>query len=215
MQKIVMPRIELPVFDGSKAGDWLENCKFYFNYYQTPEMYKVQMASMHFTGDATKWFSCYRVEHPDPPWPVLVNAIFERFKVRTQLNPVVQFRRVKQEGTVDDYIMEYQRAKTRLLVETGIKSEFFFVWSFISGLRDEIQNSISLFRPKTLDDAFNLALELEVAVNPGEKKMGFLKTSYSLPYKPMHTTPVKPIQLPVNNVRRTGESYHSYKPPIN
>lgn len=128
-----MPQIELPVFDGSKAGDWLENCKFYFNYYQTPEMYKVQMASMNFSGDVEEWFNCYQVEHPDPPWPVLVSVDFERFKVRTQLNPVVQFKRVKQEGTVDDYIREYQRAKTRLLVEIGIKSEFFFVWSFISG----------------------------------------------------------------------------------
>lgn len=122
-----MARVDLPLFDGSKVGDWLEHCKFYFDYYQTPEIYKVQMATMNFVGDAAEWFSCYRVEHPDPPWADVVEAIFERFKLRTHLNPVVQFKRVQQTGTVDDYVREFQRAKARLMIQTDIKNDYFFV----------------------------------------------------------------------------------------
>lgn len=42
-------------------------------------------------------------------------------------NPVVQFKNVQQVSSVDDYTMEHQRAKARLLIETGIKNEYFFV----------------------------------------------------------------------------------------
>lgn len=71
-----MPHIDLPVFDGSKASEWLEHSNFYFNYYQTADMYKVGMATRCFTGDAEEWYSCYWVEHPNPTWQALVNVVF-------------------------------------------------------------------------------------------------------------------------------------------
>lgn len=215
-QRVFMPRIELPVFDGIRAGDWLEHCKFYFDYYQTPKMYKVHMATTNFVGDAAEWFSCYRVEHPDPPWPMVVDAIFERFKLRTHLNPVVQFKKVQQEGTVDDYVREFQRAKSRLMIQTGIKNEYFFVWSFICGLKDDIQHSINLFKPNTLDEAFNLALEIEVAVNPIAKKASFLKPQPQYPsnFKSLNSTNLRTIRYPEVGVKRLPEPSPQYKPNV-
>jgi hypothetical protein len=66
------------------------------------------------------------LEHPDPPWP-----IFDRFKERIHLNPVVQFKHVNQTTTITEYIREFQRAKSRLLVQIGIKNEYHYVWNFI------------------------------------------------------------------------------------
>ncbi|XP_078168441.1 uncharacterized protein LOC144562946 [Carex rostrata] len=170
-QRVFMPQIELPVFDGSRAGDWLEHCKFYFDYYQTPEMYKVQMATMNFVGDAAEWFSCYRVEHPDPPWPRVVDAIFE----------------------------------------------LFFVWSFICGLQDEIQHSINLFKPNTLDEAFNLALEIEVAVSPIEKKASFLRPQqqYQPNFKPINSPNLRTNRYPEVGVKRVTDPSPPYKPNFN
>jgi hypothetical protein len=34
--KVFLFRLNLSIFDGTKPNDWLENCKIYFNYYQTP-----------------------------------------------------------------------------------------------------------------------------------------------------------------------------------
>lgn len=175
-QKVYMPRVDLPVFDGNRAASWLEHCKLYFEVNNTPEHYKTRLTTLSFTGDADEWWECYRVEHPNPSWPVLVEAVFERFKLRNNTNPVIQFKKVRQEGSVDDYVREFQRAKARLLAETGIKQEYFFVWSFICGLKEEIQNSIHLFKPQTLNDAFNLALELEISIGPGEKRPTFLRS---------------------------------------
>lgn len=163
-----MPRVDMPVFDGNKATSWLEHCKLYCEVNQTPENYKTRLASLGLTGDAEEWYDCYRVEHPNPTWPVLVEAVFERFKLRNNINPVIQFKNVKQEGSVEEYVREFQRAKARLLAETGIKHEYFFVWSFVCGLKEDIQNSIHLFKP--LNEAFNLAVEIEIAFGPNEKK---------------------------------------------
>lgn len=216
-QRGFIPHIELLVFDGNKASEWLERCNFYFNYYQTAEVYNVGLATMNFTGDAEEWYSCYRVEHPHHTWLALVNAIFEGFKLRCHLNPVVQFKRVHQTGTVDDYIRDFQRAKSRLLVEIGITQEYFFVWSFISGLRDEIQNSMNLFKPQTLSEAFNLALELEVVVRPTDKKPLFFKpqghTSYKPPYNP-NFNPLRQIELPpMKTTDSPNQNSQLYKPP--
>lgn len=115
---------------------------------------------------------------------------------------------------------DFQRAKARLIIETGIKNEFFFVWSFICGLRDEIQNSINLFKPKTLDEAFNLALEIEVAVGPVEKKMGFLKPQCQSNFRPAHTTNsissnVKNSKPSDSGVRRMTETSIPHKLTLN
>lgn len=98
---------------------------------------------------------------PDPPWLILVDAVFERFKPRsTRYAPVIQFMRIEHTGSVDDYIREFQRAKARLLMQAGVKSDFFFTWAFVSRLKEYIQKPMSLFKPKSLDDAFNVALEM-------------------------------------------------------
>lgn len=44
-----------------------------------------------------------------------------------------------------------------------------FLYEFICGLKEKIQNSMNLFKPETLNKAFNLALELEVVVGPSDK----------------------------------------------
>jgi len=170
------------------------------------------MATMSFTGDAKEWYSFFRVENPNPPWPVLVDEIFERFKVRGSTNPVVQFKKVQQGTTVDEYIKEFQRAKSRLLAETGIQNEYFFVWSFICGLREELQNSINLFKPKTLNEAFNLALEMEIVLGSSDKKPSFLRSSTIPNYKPQAVQHYRPGQIPDGGLRRNVEAPVINKP---
>lgn len=209
-----MPRIDFPVFDGSRANAWLDHCNYYFDVYQTQEMYKTRLATMSFVGDASEWYECYRVENPNPPWPILVEAVFERFKVRNIINPVVQFRRTQQTEDVEEYMKEFQRAKARLLADTGIKNEFFYLWSFISGLKEEIQNSINLFKPKTLNEAFNLALELEMVVGPTDKKLSIIKPQNTFSFKPSNFQNFKPAKALEGVVKKTVDTPPTYKPPI-
>jgi hypothetical protein len=50
-----------------------------------------------------------------------------------------EFRRVHKVGRVDEYMEKFEKAKARLLIENPYFQEPFFVGSFISGLKDEIQ----------------------------------------------------------------------------
>jgi hypothetical protein len=40
-QRGFLLKFDLPSFDGTNLAIWLENCNFYFEYYQTAEKYKV------------------------------------------------------------------------------------------------------------------------------------------------------------------------------
>ncbi|XP_078150323.1 uncharacterized protein LOC144545634 [Carex rostrata] len=130
---------------------------------------------MNFYGEAKEWYSCFRVENPDPPWQILVEAVCERFKRKKGCNAVVLFHKVCQTSSVEEYIRVFEKAKCRLLAETSIKNEYFYMWSFISGLKEELQNTITLFKPQTLNEAFSVAQELEVVVGPTDKEPVFIK----------------------------------------
>jgi hypothetical protein len=130
-------------------------------------------------------------------------VIFERFKERTHLNPCIQFKWVKQTSTVDEYVREYQRAKAHLISQTNIRGEFYYVWNFIGGLKEEIRKPIGLFQPKTLNNVINLAFEIEETMNVGVKPKPFLQSTLSQPTrqpyyfnykssKPLDSTP-KPV----------------------
>lgn len=66
-QRINMPRMDFPTFSGEHPADWVEDCQFYFEAFQTPEMYKTRMATMNFTGDAREWYRSYKIDKPHPP----------------------------------------------------------------------------------------------------------------------------------------------------
>jgi hypothetical protein len=88
-------------------------------------------------------------------------------------------------------VRNFQRAKARLMAQMGIKGEFHYVWNIIGGLKEEIRKPITLFKPKTLSEAINMAFEIEETVTLSEKKGGFLnnfprnviKQPPYLPYK--------------------------------
>lgn len=42
-----MPKLDFPRFDGSDVRIWVEKCQIFFNLYQIPPGFKVQVASMH------------------------------------------------------------------------------------------------------------------------------------------------------------------------
>jgi hypothetical protein len=98
-----------------------------------------------------------------------------RFQEITHLNPVVQFKHVNQTSSVNEYIREFQKAKSRLLIHTGMKNEYHYVWNFIGGLREDIQKSINLFKPKSLNKTFNFSLEIEEVINPVDKRVEFIR----------------------------------------
>jgi Ty3 transposon capsid-like protein len=173
------------------------------------------------TADAEEWKCCYRLENPDPPWNTFVETVLDRFQEITHLN-LVQFKHVNQTSSVNEYIREFQKAKSRLLIHTDIKNEYHYVWNFIGGLREDIQKSINLLKPKYLNKAFNFALEIEESINPVDKRVEFIrqipvaptKAPLYLTYK--HSKPVennvRPIKEPIQAIQTTKVNLNPRKP---
>ena len=133
-------------------------------------MYKVRMATMYFKGDAKEWYKSYKIAKPEPPWPILIEEVMKYFS-KVNSNPVADFRKIQQQGDVEEYIKHFSRAKARFMSQLGIVNEVFYKESFIGGLRDDIQNQIRLFHPPSLEDAFQIAKEIEVSPGTSSRRI--------------------------------------------
>jgi Ty3 transposon capsid-like protein len=103
-------------------------------------------------------------------------------------NPVGEFKRIHQLGKVDEYINSYERIRARVSARQYSDEEF-YVLGFLSGLKDEIANTVLLYNPVTLKHAYKLARQIEKSLSSQTR---MLKLSYkqfssssftSLPFK--------------------------------
>jgi Ty3 transposon capsid-like protein len=172
--RVNAPRMDFPSFSGTNMNviDWVESCEDFFEINQFPEMLKSRMATMYFTDDAREWFRSYRKENTTlPSWHILVQEIKDMFQEILVTNPFVEFRKVMQTGTVAEYIRDFSKAKSKLLSQDMHYDDKFFLMYFLSGLKEEIQNTVTFQNPQTLKDAFIVAKQVELMINSYEKKI--------------------------------------------
>ncbi|KAJ4807690.1 polyprotein [Rhynchospora pubera] len=168
--KCNLPRLEFPSFDGSDILTWIEDGEFYFDVYQTPEIYKTRLAVTHFVGEAREWYRGFKLHNPDPPWPVLIEEVKARFTNDGVGNPLEQFRKVVHLGKVDEYIRNFEKVKSRLTTTTKILNEEFYLFGFLSGLKEELKYTVEMCEPLTLNQAYKVARQAELSLGSLEKK---------------------------------------------
>ncbi|KAJ3689395.1 hypothetical protein LUZ61_018559 [Rhynchospora tenuis] len=168
--RINLPRTEFPPFDGTDPKGWRSKCESYFHIFQTPEMYKTQMATLHFTEEAHEWYECFKEDHPNVPWQILVTEVLDRFQIYHTSYPIGDFKRVHQTGKVGDYIRQFEQAKSRLIRETKINNKIFFIEGFIEGLKEEIRYAVEVLNPSTLNQAFAYARKAELNLEGVDKR---------------------------------------------
>jgi hypothetical protein len=84
--------------------EWKMNCEFYFDMYQVPEQYKNRMAMMHFSEELNEWYRTIMVGTQPPPWDLLVEEVTTQFKLNIIKHPIEEFKRIHQNGTMEEYI---------------------------------------------------------------------------------------------------------------
>ncbi|XP_078182382.1 uncharacterized protein LOC144575983 [Carex rostrata] len=175
-QRCYIPRLDFSVFDGEDPVDWIEECDQYFELYQIPEVHKTRMATMSLTGDAKAWYKAVKISKKLPPWPIFIEEVLDFF-AETKGNPIDEFKRIHQVGRVDDYAKNFLRAKSRLIGKGHIDaSDEFYVGCFMSGLREDIRNTIDLFEPSTLKSAIRYARKIEVVLGGTKKLNGSVRS---------------------------------------
>jgi Retroviral aspartyl protease len=122
------------------------------------------------------------MDHEPPDWPTLVSLVQMRFQLGIANTGLDDIKTLTQSSTMLEYLQQFEQSKSKLLLEGRHFTETDFVDIFIGGLKGEIKPFLKIFKPNTLEEAFEYAVYMEQATESQLKRL-----QYS----------VKPVQPPV------------------
>ncbi|KAL8496188.1 hypothetical protein ACS0TY_020047 [Phlomoides rotata] len=168
-----LPKLDFPRFDGSNLRGWILKCNSYFKLVPvSSDSHKVTLASMHFDDKAALWYQNYSQKNIELSWAQFVEVLFARFEDIRESKVIDGFNKLKQTGSYADYVDKFEELKACMLLINGEEfSEKYFVASLISSLHKELQSSIAMFEPKTLQHAINLGKKQMIALDALSKKL--------------------------------------------
>jgi len=85
MAKWHPPKTKLNKFDGTGIVEWLEDCEFNFDIYNTADHYKVKTIITYLIGDVREWYRYFKLHNHDPSWVQFKEEILERFDLDSKL----------------------------------------------------------------------------------------------------------------------------------
>ena len=174
---------------------WLYKCNQYFEIEDIEESDKLKLASYYLDGIALYWHQNFmrNINNQRVSWGEYVEALCYRFG--GQKDPMEDLIDLKQVGTLETYIHDFDV----LWNKVGIGEKQALV-IFLGGLEPEIKNTVKMFEPKDLRQAFNLARlqanTLNHRQNPGYiPKHSAASTFHSFPSKTIPTPNITATHL--------------------
>lgn len=164
-------RLDFPHFNGDNPRNWLRKCHRFFMVNPMAEHEKVILASMHLEGKAEYWYVDYVEGREHMGWNMFVAMVMDRFEEEERENLVGDFNKLKQDGSVESYKIQFEQLKAFVLQNNRGLTEDYFVKSFLSGLKDEIRSMVMMMRPLTVNQAVHSAKMQERSMNQLNKGM--------------------------------------------
>jgi Retrotransposon gag protein len=106
--------------------DWIEDCEFFFDITHIHDNAKVSTVISYLVGEAREWYCYYKLNNHNPYWSEFKDELLDRFNPEMK-DSVDEFRKIHQEGRVDDYIRNYKRIKARVLAKQYAEEEFYLL----------------------------------------------------------------------------------------
>jgi transposase InsO family protein len=184
-----LPKLAFPVFAGDNPRLWISHCEAYFDMYSVDSSAWVRIASMHLSPIVACWFQSVQRKYVDISWPLLCKLLHDRFD-RDQYQALLrQLFRIRQIGTVAEYIDRFSTLVDQLTAYNAAHDPLYFTTRFVDGLRGDIRAVVLIQRPTDLDTACTLALLQEEVSEPAHRTEGrkFAAASWS---KPSPTVPL-------------------------
>ncbi|KAM1099121.1 hypothetical protein TB2_038155 [Malus domestica] len=166
------PRIDFPQFTpGEDPLAWIYKSEHFFTYYSIPELPKVLTVSFHLEGEALQWFRWQDCLQTTPRWGDFTHPFCKEFGPSEFKDSADALFKLKQSGTLKDYITEFRRLANRThdLRPILLKS------CFLGGLKRELKYDVKLLRPSDVHDAISTALQIDA-------KLCDLKNGYTKPF---------------------------------
>jgi hypothetical protein len=182
-----LPRVDVTKFDGSDPTSWVTQMEHYFSLYGiTDDLAKHRYGVLHLDQERWQWWQWRRASRQGYiAWTQFVTELYECFDTNT--NHLGRLTKLKQSGTVEDFIAAFER----LAFRTEGMTDAFFRECFISGLKDEIRAHVLMARPSSWVEATKRAKEATQVVSSQNRKPSFIP--HPKPVNP--TTPSAPLKI--------------------
>lgn len=101
------------------------------------------MTKLSTEGATIHWFNAWRESLDTLTWEKLKEALVIRFRAGRLENPYEELKELKQAGSVEDYIAEFELYSS----QCGRLSEAQYLGYFIGGLKPEIKCRLHTLKP--------------------------------------------------------------------
>ncbi|KAF3775160.1 hypothetical protein EJ110_NYTH51075 [Nymphaea thermarum] len=151
------PRMECPIFNGTKVRDWVCKVEKYFQCQRIAHKHKIDRAMMHFEDKALQWYQYTMRKTPNQDWDQFRAGLIEKFERASQRDFVVQLSSLRQTGSVIEYQDQFERLYC--LVEDW--NDDALVGVFIAGLQPEIHLAVQTQPSRDLRVCMKVARDKE------------------------------------------------------
>ncbi|XP_014517361.1 uncharacterized protein LOC106774844 [Vigna radiata var. radiata] len=122
---------------------------------------KVELAYISMEGSASYWFKYWREKTKNRSWMGLKAGLVNRFGGGFRGTVYEQLATLRQEGSVEEYVRDFER----LLGQTQGLTEELILGFFLAGLREEIKGQVRIQDPQEFMIAVRVARDVEDAMN--------------------------------------------------
>jgi hypothetical protein len=175
------PTVELPLFYGDNAYQWLQDCEGIFELAGITNDYKMKWAAAHIRGKAKTWLNNCNVPLSLMNWTQYCELLLDRFPDSGIHESMEQFQQLKQSNTVNQYIDLFEEWMTAMKRDHNYLPEYFFMLRFLSGLKDTIKHAVKCHKPPDLRSAYWYARQEELAYLSINKKQSNPPTPAKIP----------------------------------
>ncbi|XP_008369320.2 uncharacterized protein [Malus domestica] len=173
-------RVDFPRFsDSDDPLAWIYKVEQFFTFYNIPEHQRVLTASFHLEGETLQWFQWMDCLTSTPDWLAFTKVFCREFGPNEFENNAEALFKLRQTGTLRDYVVEFRRLANRT---TGIEP-ILLKSCFFGGLKRELKFDVKLLKPATVHEAISISGQLD-------SKLIELRTT-----APRTSIPVKPQPL--------------------
>lgn len=170
------PKLFLPTFDGTNPLDWLFQAEQYFLYYKILPTDRLNLVSFSLSGDALSWFQYLTNNNLLTTWVEFTRLLQLRFGPSSYDNHMAALFKLRQTTTVIAYVTEFERLSNCIV---GLTTEA-LLNCFLSGLRKDIHQELTILRPTSLHQAIGLARLIEDKLN--DQRFRFRPTPHIVPH---------------------------------
>ncbi|XBI72263.1 hypothetical protein VPH35_066259 [Triticum aestivum] len=151
------PSVDFPKFDGENPKLWQTRCVDYFAMFDTDPNLWIAVAAMQFEGAATRWLLSVQHKFVRSSWEDFCTAVLNRFGRNQHQSLVRKLYRLKQTGTVEEYINQFSELMDQLTAYEPEPDMLHYTTGFIDGLKVNVRMVVAVQRPADLDTAYSIA----------------------------------------------------------